>query len=204
MATLLAGLLGGTSYLWLAGSSAGAGSISQLSRLVATNQPCRVQLQPVWKGTSRVTLCTGSFTNAISFESKWLGSSLRFDWFRYTDKSSRLHFGPATIGRGKAGNAEAEIHTYRPTLPTDAELKTISTGPTLEKLLGPAQGLADVWGVENDMRTTLHWSFFALRGENAIETLSIDWEVTRRAGSDDDWQVVGLRTEGGTAAPGGL
>ncbi len=173
-----------------------------LAQLLKTNAPCRVRLQPAWKGEAKHTVRTGWFTNADSAKLEKLERELRFDWFSYSDKLSPLNWGRAIISKGERGNGQSAIHSFRASLPTDAEIAGARTVSTLEKLFGPSQGFADGWGSNKEMRSSAGWAFFTLKDESTVETVSVVCMTVWRAG-DTEVHVDSMKVTRGSATPKG-
>lgn len=172
-----------------------------LARLLKTTTSCRVRLQPAWVGDANYTIRTGFFTNADSPEAQRLDRELRFDWYSYSHKQSYFHFGPATISKSEGDDGESAIHTFRTSLPTDAELASAKTVSALERLLGPSQGWTDGWGKrEGEMSKTAGWDFFTLKDETTIETVTVFCMVSRLQG-EVEWRVESMKVIRGTAKP---
>lgn len=88
----------------------------------------------------------------------------------------------------------------RLSLPTDKELTHAETVTELAGMFGPSQGATDGWGGEAEMYSTAGWSFFLLKDEMTIETVSIFCMIARRKG-ESDWRVTGMEVSRGTARP---
>jgi hypothetical protein len=170
----------------------------QLAELLNTNGPCRVRLQPAWKGEGNYTVRTGFFTNAEPPKLERLNRELRFDWFSYSETPSPFNFGAKTVSKAGRGQNHSNIHTFRASLPTDAEIGAAETVSALEKFLGPAHGFTDGWGSDAEMHSTAGWSFFALADTDTIETVSIFCMVTQRRG-DVERRVDSVRVIRGRA-----
>jgi hypothetical protein len=168
-----------------------AGSKTQLAQLLKTNVPCRVRLEPAWIGYAEPTIRTGTFTNSLLPQLEGLERELRFDWFTYSDKRSAVNFGPRNISKSEGGEMISLIHTFRSSLPTDADLTKVTTISELERLLGPSQGGRCVYGIDFQMFSSARWQFFSIKDAGTIETLSISCGVTRRD-PDPEWRVSSM------------
>jgi hypothetical protein len=152
-------------------------------------------------GDANYTIRTGYFTNAQSPEAQKLDRELRFDWFSYSPEPSHFHFGPASISKSDGDDGESAIHTFRISLPADAELAAATTVSALERSLGPSQGWTDAWGIsEGGISKTAGWKFFTLKDDTTIETVTVFCMVTRRQ-ADVEWQVDSMEVIRGTAKP---
>jgi len=189
-------LMLGTCLIGAVGCSTSSRSSSQLAQLLATNAPCHVRLDPSWLGTAVYTVRTGVFTNADP-ESARLDLDLRFDWFRFSDKTSYFPLGP-TVCRSDDDGSESAFHTWRASFPSDGDLMAASTVSSLEKLLGPSQSPSDKWGFVGEIHSSAGWSFFSLANPDDIETLSIFCDATQRKG-DTERRVDSLRITRGRA-----
>lgn len=184
----------------LAGQSSMA-STNQLAQLVKTNSACHIQLSPVWVGSAKDTLCTGTQTNASQIHAKLLSEGLRFDWFTYSTNGIFAIFGPKAISRSyRVG--ETSVASYRESLPFDAQISAATKESELVKLLGPSFSV-DAWGMgDGELHSQASWYVFTLRNDNELETLDVACSIVKKD-DEKEWKIKGVRVTRGKAKPAG-
>ena len=176
------------------------GPATPLAQLVQTEVPGRVRLHPAWTGNAQLTVGTGYYSHADSRQLDRRESELRFDWFTCSNKMAN-GFGKRTISKDEGGDRQSNIYTYRTSLPTDAELTAATTVSALKGFFGLSQGFTDGWGDQREMHSTAGWTFFTLKDDATIETVSVFCMITHRDG-DPEWRVDSMRVTRGSARPG--
>ena len=187
--------------LLLVGCSTPPPAGSQLADLLLTTEPCRVRLEPFWSGIEEQTVGTGIFAKTEPKENSVTPRESRFDHFALSDKPSPLGFGPKTLSRIEKDGGLTSMHSWRESLPSDAELAEATTVDAMEKRLGPAlSGYSSIWGSHLGWHSSANWGFFTLKHPRELETLSIFALVTQYHG-EKERRLDSLRVTRGIARP---
>lgn len=191
------------SVIALCGCLEASAQTNQLAHLLTTNRTGNYRLEPAWVGESKRSVATGCFatdTNLPALDQ--LKRDLRFDFFHYFERP--LSDDSRTVSRQDNKTGEAwrfsSLHSYRDIFPTDSQLTEARTEAALTKLLG-AKGAgtgASAWGDVRVMHSSAGWTFFRLKDDTTIETLSVFCFTTVTNG-DPNTYVESIEIRRGTA-----
>jgi hypothetical protein len=193
------------SAIVLSGCFGASAQTNQIAHLLTTNRPGQYRLEPVWVGALTQTVATGFFaTHTNTPAQNRSKTELRFDLFSYFEQPSALRLGSRVVSQSIDRTAEGwrhtKLHSYRDTLPTDSQLVEAHTVAALTNLLGASQGFTDGWGDSRAMHSSARWTFFRIKHDVTLETLSVSCHTTHTNGQMDTY-VDSIRIQRGTARP---
>ena len=146
-------------------------------------------LTPAWTGRVDV-VCDQGFAGLV--ETNHTGVNILFDRIgvQTNRTQSGWYHGPVWVVQSAGSNSYSNVHVYRRSFPSDAEIQACPTASALYDLLGESFAFMDGYGD--------NWSLFRMNREDRMEILEISafW----MCGED---VVKHVRIARGTATPQG-